>query len=184
MIRKGTTFILAVLCTALLGCPQSTSQTDGTVLINITNSDGIPVNVSAGTAVNTNGGLVQLGTITIASIVKDPSGTSSALMAVNIESYQVTFDRADTGTRTPAKLVRGIFGALNPGGTVSFDNLPIMTNDQLQHQPLKDLLIHGYDTETNSQVIVLNVQIVFFGRTLAGEAVKTPPANFTVDVTP
>lgn len=184
MIRKGTTFILAVLCTALLGCPQSLSQTDGTVIISITDSDGIPVAVSAGTAVNTNGGLVQLGTITLTSVVKDPNGTSSSLMAVNIESYQVTFARADTGTRTPPKLVRGIFGAINPGGTLSFDNLPIMTNDQIQRQPVKDLLIHGYDTETNSQVIVLNVQLVFFGRTLAGEAIKTAPANFTVDVTP
>lgn len=184
MNRKGTFFILAVLCTALLGCPQSVSRTDGGgVLFYTTSFDGVPVTVSVTNAVNTNGGLVQLGTVDLALIVKDPNGGSSSLMTVNVESYEVTFTRADTGTRTPPKLVRAIFGTVSAGGTLTFNNLPIMTTNQLQHQPLRDLLVTGYDTETNSEVVVLNVSIRFFGRTLSGDAVETAPVQLTIDFT-
>ena len=184
MNRKGTILILAVLCTALLGCPQSISRTDGGgVLFYTASFNGVPVTVSVNNAMDTNGGLVQIGTINLALIVKNPNAGASSLMTVNVESYEVTFNRADTGTRTPPKLVRAIFGAVNAGGTLTFNNLPIMTTNQLQHQPLRDLLVDGYDTETNSEVIVLNVSIRFFGRTLSGDAVETAPVQLTIDFT-
>jgi hypothetical protein len=184
MNRKGTILILAVLCTALLGCPQSVSRTDGGgVLLTITGFDGIPVTVSVNTAVDSNGSLVQIGTISLGLIVKNPNGNSSALMNVNVQSYEVTFTRADTGTRTPPKLVRAIFGSVTPGGSLDFNNLPIMTSNQLQHQPMRDLLVAGYDTETKSEVLVLNVSMRFFGRTLSGDAIETAPVQFTIDFT-
>jgi len=184
MKRKGTILILAVLCTALLSCEARTDRAgSGGVLLSITDFNGLPVTVSVNTAVDQNGGLVQLDQITLTLIAKDPNGTTSALMNVQIESYEVVFSRADTGTRVPPKLVRGVFGAASPGGTVQFTNLPIMTSNQLQHQPLRDLLVRGFDTETGSEVIVLNCAIRFFGRTLSGDPVETAPAQFTIDFT-
>ena len=37
-------------------------------------------------------------------------------MNVEIVSYEVTYSRADRGTRVPTKFVRGLFGVVPAGG--------------------------------------------------------------------
>jgi len=69
-------------------------------------------------------------------------------------------------------------------GTKDLLNLPFLFSDQVLSQPLKDLRDFGVDRETGTAVIVLDVSLTFFGRTLAGDEIATAPATFTVEVRP
>jgi hypothetical protein len=107
-------------------------------------------------------------------------------MNVEMISYEVTFTRADDGTRLPVSFVRGIFGEAPINGTYTLDNAPIMGFDQFNNPPLSDLLFQngGIDTETGRSRIALNLRLRFFGRTLSGDEVQTQSAPFTIDFTP
>ena len=117
---------------------------------------------------------------------KDPNGTTSALMNVEISSYEVTFTRGDAGTRIPVSYVRGIFGQAPVNGTYQLDNAPIMGSDQFLNPPLSDLLFENgaVDSETGLPRITLNLRLRFFGRTLSGDEVSTQAAPFTIEFTP
>lgn len=177
----ATILILTLVGLGHLGCNSSAlDKVDGGgVLISITDFDGLPVQVSVTLA--TTACQVTIESVTITNIPKDPLGTTSDLMNVEIQSYEVLFSRADAGTRVPTKLVRGIFGIVPVGGTMTIDGLPILTCEQLRNPPLIDLFNLGQDSETGSDTILLNFHLRFFGRTLAGKAVETTPANFTIE---
>ena len=181
LLKIASVAVLALLAT--VGCESRTDKTDGGgVLLSITNFDGLPTLVSASQAFTT--GLVTIEEIQIQSVVKDPTGSTSALMNVELESYQVTFSRADTGSRVPPVLVEYVFGVVPVNGTYTLFNAPFMRIDQLNNLPIKDLLDFGYERATGSQVIRLTVGIRFFGRTLSGKKVDSAPAYFTIDVVP
>lgn len=172
--------VLGALALALLACEARTDKTDGGgVLLSISDYDQVPVTVSVSGA--TDAGGVTIPQLVIQSIAKDPAGTTGPLMDVEIRSYEVTFSRADSGTRLPPKLVRGLAGTVPVNGTTDFENLPILTLDQLTQQPLRDLARRGVDSETGSDLVVLNLALRFFGRTLSGDPVQTTPANLTID---
>lgn len=177
LLKIASVAVLALLAT--VGCQSRTDKTDGGgVLLSISDFDGLPVVVSAAD------GPFQIGEISIQNVVKDPAGSTSALMNVELESYQVTFARADTGTRVPPVLVEYLFGVVPVNGTYTVFNPPFLRFDQLNNLPLKDLLDYGFERETGSQVVRLTVGIRFFGRTLSGKKVDSAPAYFTIDVVP
>lgn len=181
MNRTQKLLTLGSLVLTMWGCQSRTDKTDGGgVLLSISDFDGLPVSVSASDADE----LVQVGQITVSNIAKDPNGSTSDLMNVEISSYQVTFDRADTGTRKPPALINYIFGVAGVNGTYQLDNGPIMRSEQFNTQPILDLFNNGVDSETGSRVIMLRVGIRFFGRTLSGKAVESNTAQFTLEVTP
>lgn len=181
---KTTRYIaLGLLVAALLGCAARTDRTDGGgVLLSITDFDGLPISL----AVNSSNGFLQVGEIQVANVVKNPNITGSVLMNVEIESYEVTYTRGDTGTVVPPTFVRGLFGVVPAGGIFTVDNLPVLAPEQFNVSPIADLLFvnGGFDKETGSRQIVLNFHIRFFGRTLSGDAVQTAPGSFTVTLTP
>lgn len=181
MNRTQRLLTLGSLVLTMWGCQSRTDKTDGGgVLLSISDFDGLPVSVSASDPDE----LVQIGQVTVSNITKDPNGTTSELMNVEIQSYEVTFDRADTGTRKPPKLVNYIFGVAGVNGTYVLDNGPIMRSEQFNTQPIVDLFNHGVDPETGSRVIMLRVGLRFFGHTLSGKAVESNTAQFTLEVTP
>lgn len=176
-----------ILATVLFGCEARTDQADGGgVLLSITDFDGLPIQVSVNATALLAGGFVQIADLTIQNIVKDPFGASSSLMDVEIRSYEVTYTRADNGTRVPPTLVRGLFGTAPAGGTFQVTNLPVMTIQQIGNPPLSDLLFQNgsRDRETGSNIIIINLFLRFFGRTLSGDAVETAPAAFTIEFVP
>lgn len=181
---KPTRFIaLGLLAAGLLGCEGRTDRTDGGgVLLSITDFDGLPITL----AVNSSNGFLQVGEIQITNVVKNPDIVGSILMNVEIESYEVTYSRGDTGTIVPPILVRGLFGVVPVNGVFTVENLPVLAPEQFNVPPISDLLFvnGGFDKETGSRQIVLNFHLRFFGRTLSGDAVQTAPASFTVTVTP
>jgi hypothetical protein len=179
MKRTVSVLFLVVLVAALGGCRSRTDRSEGSVLLSVSDFDGLPLRVDVSA-----GGPTSIDEIVIQNIVKDPSGGSSDLMAVELRSYEVRYARRDTGTRVPPPFVQSIFGLIPAGGETTFNNLPFLTENQFRNPPIDDLADTGVDRETGSDIIVLNVTMRFFGRTIAGDDVATAPASFTIEVVP
>ena len=178
MKRTATLLFLAVLALALGSCSSQTDTSEGTVLLSVTDFDGLPSSISAGA------GPTTIGEITLRNIAKDPSGTTSDLQSIELRSYEIRFARRDTGTRVPPPFVQSIFSLVPVNGTATITNLPFLTESQLRNPPLSDLAEDGVDPETGSEVIMLNVSMRFFGRTLSGDDIASETASFTVEVVP
>lgn len=178
MTRKATFCLMLVLLVVLAGCRERTDRREGTVVLSISDFDELPL------IINASDPIVQVGEIIVQNIPKDPTGTTSDLMSVELRSYEVRFVRRDTGTRVPPALVQGIFGLVPVGGNTTLENLPIMMADQLLNPPIRDLARTGIDTETGSTVIVVDAYMRFFGRTLSGDDITSDPARFTLEIRP
>jgi hypothetical protein len=177
------TALVAMVAVGLLACEARTDRhDDGGIILSVDTFDGLPVTFS----MNTGGSLVQVDSLTIRNVAKIPNGTISPLMDVELTTYQVTYKRLDNGTRTPPTLVTGIFGTVPVNGNDQIQNLPVLTAVQLFNKPLSDLLLAngGLDSETHSTVIPIEVQLVFFGRTLSGDDVRTQTVTWRIDFTP
>ena len=181
----AVTLLVAALAACSANTPHGVEQSG--VILSITDFDGLPVQVSVNAIVAT-GGVLSIESLTLQNIVADPTGTSSALMNVEIERYEVGFTRADEGTRTPQPTVRAIFGTVPVNGTLQYDNLPIMTAEEFTNPPLSDLLFENgaEDQETGSQAILLNLELKFYGRVLANNTLveTATPARFTIQFIP
>jgi hypothetical protein len=162
---------------AVGGCRSRTDRSQGTVLLSVSDFSGLPAFVSLTTATS-----FQIDRVTLRNIAKDPTGTTGDLQTIELRSYQVTYRRRDTGTRVPPPAVQSVFGEVIVNGTKDLLNLPILFSDQLQSEPLSDLANFGVDRETGTAVIVLDVSITFFGRTLSGDDIASAPATFTLEV--
>lgn len=177
---------LAVLAAVLLvagSCRSRTDRTAGPVILTFGTITEIPTVVSVGSADSAGG--VFIGTFTLQSIVKDPSTTTTAgIEDLEVSSYQVIYKRRDTGTRVPPPLVASLTVEVPVNSTGVITNLPIVRSDQLLSVPLSDLKNFGQDTETGTQVIVVDAQVTFFGQTLSGDKVQSGTAVFTIEFTP
>jgi hypothetical protein len=181
MNRTQKALALSCFALALAGCESATDKVDaGGVMLSVTDFDGLPIRVSA----TGDCCLVSVDTMTIENVVKNPNAPTSALMNVEMQSYEVTYTREDTGTRTPPVLVQSIFGTVPVGGTSQLDNYPVIREDQFNNQPFRDLRDFGVDTQTGSSVVRMRVSVRFFGRTLSGDPVDSTPASFSIEVTP
>ncbi len=182
-MRTTTRVITQVLLAGLLlSCNGRTEDTDsGGVLLSFGAIDFPAVfSVSGSAAV----GGVSIPIVTLQSVVADPSGTTSSLMDIELQTIEITFSRADGGTRLPPPLVRRFPGVVPVNGTLTINGLFVMFEPQLQTPPLSDLPDFGFDTETRSTVVLLNIRIRFFGRTLAGTEVISEPLVKTVQFQP
>lgn len=185
MRQLKRSLVVLLAAAALASCTGSDRihETDGGgVTLSITDFDGLPIQVS----VNAAGGFVQIEELTIENIPKNPNAITSDLMNVELDSYEVTFTRADTGTRIPPPLVQKILGVVPVRSTSVYNNLPIMAREQIESAPLSDLLFQngGFDRETGDQHINVNCALRFFGRTVSGERVDSNTANFTIEFLP
>ncbi|MEM7677072.1 MAG: hypothetical protein AAF449_13805 [Myxococcota bacterium] len=129
---------------------------------------------------------MTLDTVTIDSISVLQGGQTSSLMNVRLETIELTYSRNDTGSRVPPAFVYQLTGSIPVDGTLTFNNLPIMTAEQLQNPPLSDLLFENgaVDRETGAQIVKINVTIRVFGTTLGGTDVVSAPATQTFEFVP
>jgi hypothetical protein len=177
MTRKAAFSVsLLVLALAVAGCRSRTDRSEGSVLLSVTDFDGLPVQVS------TRNGPYSIEEIIISNVAKEPGGTTSSLQNVELRSYEVRYSRKDVGTRVPPTMAQSIFSVVPVNGTLTLNNLPFLLSDQVLNPPLSDLRSFGVDRETNSEVVVLDVSMRFFGRTLAGDDIVSDPARFTIEV--
>lgn len=172
--------LLIVLALAVTSCRSRTDRSEGTVLLSISGFNGLPSVVS----LRSQQPPFTIGQIILRNIAKDPTGTTSDLQSIELKSLEIRFQRRDTGTRVPPANVQSIFGLIPPGGTNTQTNVPILTSDQVLSQPLRDLRDAGRDSETGTAVIVLDVSMRAFGRTLSGDDIVSDPARFTLEVRP
>jgi hypothetical protein len=172
--------LLIALALAATGCRSRTDRSEGTVLLSISGFNGLPSVVS----LSSQQPPFTIGQVTLRNIAKDPSGTTSDLQSIELKSLEIQFRRRDTGTRVPPANVQSIFGLVPPGGTNTQTNVPFLTSDQVLSQPLRDLRDAGRDSETGTAVIVLDVSMRAFGRTLSGDDIVSDPARFTLEVRP
>ncbi len=184
-MKNLRTIFLPVLALALLpltlgGCRSSTDRSEGAVLLTVSNFDLLPVAVDLSESAVP----ISIGTLTLRNITKDPTGSTSELQSIELRTVEVRFARRDTGTRVPPPLVQGIFGLVTPNGSFTLTGLPVLTSDQILSQPLKDLRDLGRDSETGTAVVVLDVSVRFFGRTLSGDEIVSDPARFTTEIRP
>jgi hypothetical protein len=180
MTRKASLPLVLVLLPilAVLSCRSRTDRSSGTVIISLASFSGLPVQVSV------TKGPFQINNLTLQSFAKDPTGTTSALMNVEVKSYAVTYSRRDGGTRLPPTLQTGLFGFIPVNSSANFVNVPFLLSPQLLNPPLSDLANFGVDRETGSSTISLECTMQFFGDSLSGDHLATSPASFTVEVTP
>jgi len=178
--------VAALLALVAVGCAgDRVEDTEGSVILSVTDFDGLPLRVGVNSLLNDDAPLI-LGQVTVSNIPKDQNANTSSLQDVEMTTYEIVYERVDTGTRVPPPLVRRIFGVAPVGGTVTYDNLVIMGAEQLENPPLSDLDIFqgGIDSETGSQVIKIGFRMRFFGRTIAGDQVATAPARFDIEFVP
>jgi hypothetical protein len=170
---------LALLAFGLAGCRSRTDRSEGNVLMTISDFNGLPSVVNLG---NNTG--FEIGDITVRTITKDPTGTVSNLQAIELRTLEIRYTRRDSGTRVPPANVQGVFGVVPQNGSTRLTEIPFLTSDQVLSQPLKDLRDVGRDTETGTSVVVLDVSMRLFGRTLSGDDIVSDPARFTIEVRP
>ncbi len=173
--------LLLVLPLLVLGCDERTEETDsGGVLLEVEFTSTVS---QVGVEENEE---VAIPTITVNSVVADPTGGTSSLMDVQLRSLETTFIRADTGTRVPPPYFFNIISTVPVGGTLTMTNFPIMGVEQMRSPPLTDLLLAngGFDRETGNTFIRLNVTFRVFGTTLTGTSVASQPRTQTIDFVP
>ena len=122
--------------------------------------------------------------ITVRSQSRNPNNTTSQLMDVLIEGYEVSFTRGDFGTRVPPTLTEPVGGLVPIGGTMTLTGIALMRYDQFESSVLRDMRLQHRDTETNSEVVRLIWHLKFYGHTISGERIETPPISFNLDVIP
>lgn len=176
-MKVATKLVVLIVAVLFLGCSDLETADQGGVILKVQF-----VNVPGQIGVNDQTE-VQVPSITIESIVQNPTGGSSSVMDVLVDVYEVTFTRADTGTRTPAAYVYKRAGTVPVGGSLALNNFPIMGIEQMRSEPLSDLLFEngGIDRETGATNIRINATFTVFGRTVAGENVASTPRTETLE---
>lgn len=181
MLKKASGLLVISFLLALAGCGGGASKVDsGGVILEVGDfTQGLPIQVSASATT-----LPAIPTLTIHSILRDPTGTTSSLMDVTLDTLQVTFDRADRGTRVPPAYVVRSPGFVPANGSLNILNEPVMGNSQFNAQPLLDLRTYGVDRETGGAIATLNCHLTYFGKTLSGKTVQSEPFSWTMEVLP
>lgn len=174
--------MLLVLLAAMLvsGCADQEEVDQGGVALQVEFVNS-PFRISVN-----NNDILAIPTIEIDSIVLNPEAPTSSLMDVELDLYEVTFRRADTGTLVPPAFVFRLTGVVPVGGQLTLTNFPVMTIEQFRNPPLSDLLFQngGFDRETGASVIKLNLTFQVFGHTLAGDEVASNPRTETFEFVP
>lgn len=130
--------------------------------------------------------IVQIPTVVLNSVVARPGGNTSALMDIQLQTIEVIFTRADTGTRVPPPFYISLVGTVPAGSTLSYTNMPIMSLDQLNRAPLSDLKFENgaFDRETGASLVKLYATFRAYGRTLSGKNVASQPRTQTFEFVP
>src|SRR5947199_5234432 len=111
-IHRAVLFLLLIAALVASSCNSRAERTHGTVRLESTSFNGVPVSVPLSQTSS-----FQLTTVQLANILKDPSAVGASFQDIELRSYEVTYRRRDTGTRLPPALSARIFGTVPAGGT-------------------------------------------------------------------
>lgn len=179
---KATLKILALAAALVfVGCNDRVDEVDsGGVLLEVEFEE-----TTYRVSVNSTS-LVQIETVNINNVVVVPGGPSSQLMDVQLETIEVNYSRADTGTRVPPPFYVNVISTVPVGGELTYSNMPIMSFDQLNRVPLSDLKFENgaIDRETGASVVKLFATVRVYGKTVSGKNVSSLPRTQTFEFVP
>ena len=184
-MKKFASLVLLPLALVLAGCDERTEESDtGGVLLEVDFGTLLPFRASVNSAINS-GSVVTAQSLTINSVISNPTGGVSSLMDVELDSLEVTFQRADGGTRLPPPYVVKLLATVPAGGGFTIAGQELMSFDQLNNPPLSDLLTEngGFDKETGLTYIRMNLFIKVFGKTLGNRRVESVARPHTMEFT-
>src|SRR5689334_20640472 len=118
-IRLVLTVLMLLPLVAVAGCRERTDRSEGTVLMTITDFNGLPNAVS----LSSQAPPFVIGSVTVRNIAKDPTGTTSNLQAIELRTVEFRYVRRDSGTRIPPANVQATFGLVPQNGTANLTNL-------------------------------------------------------------
>jgi len=182
LTRSTLLALVALLAVGVLACNGHTERTDtGGVNLQIQTFNGMPLTKS----VNTGASFVQIGTLTLRSIILGPDIAPGETSDISITTYQVTYKRLDGSGPNPPPYVNHIFGNVPVGGTATFNNLDVMGPAQFNSRPISDLFNEngGFIRETGDNFIPIEFQLTFFGKTISGRDVASNTVAFTITLT-
>ena len=118
-MKKSARLLVLLLPLLWLGCEERTEETDsGGVLLEVEfTSTGVPVIISVNGSYAVTGA-VTVGTMTVNSVIPNQTVSATDLMDVELEALEVTFRRADTGTRVPPPYVERLLSLVPAGGSL------------------------------------------------------------------
>src|SRR5262245_34054009 len=123
---RAVLLLLIVGALTVAGCRSRTDRSEGTVVLSVSRFNGLPSSISLNDELTATDRVpFSIGTISLRSTVKEPgqSPASPGLQDIELRSYEVTYRRRDTGTRTPPPIVQGIFGIVSANQSADFFNL-------------------------------------------------------------
>jgi hypothetical protein len=174
---KKTAWISILLVATLVlapGCTNKEGETEAPVFLTVDlATQPIVVDVSVATP-------VLLGTVTVASHLKNPTQTDpQGFATTTLESYTVHFRRVDGGTRVPPDQILPEGHLVTSGGSTSITNLTILPAFFTQQSPFDQLqpFNGGFDRETGRDEIDMAFDITFFGHTVSGHRVQSGTAT-------
>ena len=129
---------------------------------------------------------VVITSLQISSIALNNIQATSDLMDVELSTMEVTFTRADSGSRVPVPYVVQLLGTVDVDSQLIYTDIPVMGIEQMRAEPLSDLLFENgaVDKETGNEYIRLNVNVRVFGRTRGGEEVASRLRGETIEFVP
>lgn len=112
---------------------------------------------------------------------KNPAATLTSTNDVTLYRMVVEWIRTDGGTVTPKPFNFGLNHLLPAGSTLTIENIPLMSFDQMDDPPFSDLFPWngGVDSETGKTTITCDAHFIFYGRTASGVDVNAELKGIT-----
>ena len=122
---------------------------------------------------------IAISSMEINSELKDPQGSSSATMDVNIMRWVIKPYRTDGGTVASPEWTYDQAVFIPSDGSATLDNYRVYPLEFLSEIPLAYLLPEngGFDPETGNSNIRQSFELQMFGQTTAGKSVSTIPVS-------
>ena len=174
MKRITPVFVTLALALVVWSCGGSSTldNTEATVFLTVEVSEYIPE-----IAICAHSGDISIDGMDVQSETKDPEGTTSANMDVNLKRWVITPYRTDGGTVASPEWTYDAAVYVPSAGSASLSNYSIYPREFLSEIPLAYLLPEngGVDPETGNTNIRQSFELQIFGQTVSGKNVATIP---------
>lgn len=154
---------------AVTGCSSNTQGDEASPVFLSASFELAPLEWNVGS-----GAALQVPTVKLTSVLKNPLGGSSSYLDTRLEDYLVEWKRIDGGTKAPGPETFGGNILIPAGGTSTMTDFPYMSRSALLLPPLDQLFPYngGIDRETGKSEIRCVATVTYRGRTLAGQPVR------------
>jgi hypothetical protein len=168
--------VLGVAVLALAGCPSNPQRDSGAPVFYSTSIPAGPADVDISVPAD-----VVITSMTIESHAKSPTAALSAEQDAQFTTWVITPVRSDGGTVASPQWQNNYTFYVPANGTATLQNFRIFPSEYFLQAPLSQLRPEngGFDKETGKKNIRQTLNIVIYGKTVAGQGVTV---SFPVDL--